>query len=487
MSGLNACKNIRIVALTVSVLFAVTAGSTAYPASRDKDIKKTVKALLDVMMEKGDFEASLSELEELNKIYPADYNILAAMGIAQYGLMNYRLAETCFDKALRERADGTEKKMLKRTVDRMRADESIFNAIEMYKDKKTRGDIIEQREIVDKLNAFHIAALNSQLKEDRGYYIFTVLPHLFWLRDNCPGMDNIYTILAQVYYNSFYYGKAAENYLAALKLDPDNPDLARALADSYVGTGDFDSARKYYDVAIKLYAGNDTLWTKSIIKKLESIKQALPDSYKDIEALIREKKYIKAARMAKERISLSAGDYIAITQLGRIYWEKGDKRQAIRLFRKASRIAPDYPTAHLFLGKAYFFEKKAEKGIREFELFKEKMEMLPDMDKETIYIYVQNLHYICYIYYTQRRYEEAMNLCFEILKTRPEDQRARYNLAVLYYVYKHNISEAYAELRKVIDIEPSTGIANRAKYYIDYMRRNPDSRLAGDFSFIYEG
>jgi len=29
-------------------------------------------------------------------------------------------------------------------------------------------------------------------------------------------------------------------------------------------------------------------------------------------------------------------------------------------------------------------------------------------------------------------------------------------------------------------------MADMARYYIDYMRRNPDARIIGDFTFIYE-
>ncbi len=194
----------------------------------------------------------------------------------------------------------------------------------------------------------------------------------------------------------------------------------------------------------------------------------------------------EAELICKKRISLDPSDYVAITQLGQLYWEKRKRKAAIKLCKKAIGIAPGYPAAHLFLGKAYFFEKKPEKGIEEFNAFKEKMDLLPEMDENTIDFYVSGLHQICYIYSTQKLYKEVLAECRKITGLRPDDQKAHYNMAVCYYVNYHNRSRAYNELQRVIKIDPHTRIADMAKYYIDYIRRNPDSRIIGDFGFLEE-
>jgi len=68
----------------------------------------------------------------------------------------------------------------------------------------------------------------------------------------------------------------------------------------------------------------------------------------------------------------------------------------------------------------------------------------------------------------------------------PNDAKARYNLAVYYYNYEHNRVRAFRELKKVILLEPKSRMAAKAEFFIDYLRRNPDSRIIGDFSFMDE-
>jgi len=178
--------------------------------------------------------------------------------------------------------------------------------------------------------------------------------------------------------------------------------------------------------------------------------------------------------------------YDAFIRSGRDYWEEGKRRAAIKMFRKAVKLDPEHPLAHFYLGKAYFFEKKPKKGIVEFGIFEEKMDMLSVMDEETLDLYSSFLHDICYIYSTQKLYNEALAVCRKITKLMPDDQKAHYNTAVCYYVSYRNRSRAYSELRRVIEIDPNTRIADMARYYIDYMRRNPDSRIIGDFGFLRE-
>ena len=475
-------KKIFFVMLSLFFVAGLTSQSYSKPWDKSASLQK-IKESQDKMLGQGDYDTSFLELMELKQFYPDMPEILIALGVAEYGRMNYSEARIFFEQGISSGAKGKTKEMLKFILERMSENHDILSIIEADNDYREMVGESEREELIDKLNASHIVALNSQLEEGH-YYVFTIIPHLLWLRDNFGEVDNIHKILAEVYYTSYRYSDAARNYLIELKKDPTNADVCMKLADSYVGAGDFESARKYYDVLIKIYSEKKDGKKDALIHRIKSIKQALPESYKDIAEMIIAKKFIKAEQLAKERINLNPGDYIAIMQLGRIYWDRGEKKKAITLFRKVSRIAPDYPTAHLFLGKAYFFERKPEKAIKEFEVFKEKMELVPEMDEETTDIYIQNLHYICYMYYTQRRYAEAMAECNKILNMRPEDQRAHYNLAVCFYVYKHSRAKAYSRLQEIIEIDPDTVIADQARYYIDYIRRNPDSRVASDFSFL---
>ncbi|MBL7072622.1 MAG: tetratricopeptide repeat protein [Candidatus Omnitrophica bacterium] len=210
------------------------------------------------------------------------------------------------------------------------------------------------------------------------------------------------------------------------------------------------------------------------------------EKYDDVEDLIEAERFREAGEVCRKRISSNPADYVALTQLGRIYLEEQKYKKAIKFFKRAIKIAPDYPMARFCLGKAYVLKKEPEKGLLELDIFEEKMDLLSKMDEDTVDFYVETLQYMCYIFSTVKRYDEVIERSKKIAKLRPNDQRAHYNLAVCYYNYRHNRSRAYNELQKVIGIDPDTRIAAKAEYFIDYMRRNPDSRIIGDFSFIDE-
>ena len=313
-----------------------------------------------------------------------------------------------------------------------------------------------------------------------------MLTHIAWIKNNISEAPELYRISGNVYYSAMLYKQAEEDYRKAIEKDPENSRLHQSLADCLVAQGDYDNAQDYYDKSIELYKKDGQTDSDSLIKQLKTIRGALPKKYKDIDELIQKGNYLEAQTLCKERISLNPADYAAITQLGDIYWRRGNRRMATKLFRKVARLIPDYPIAHFFLGRAYIFEGNHKKGVSEFNIFKEKMETLPKMDEITTNAYVSYLSYIAYIYFTQKEYRKAEKVCKKIVQLNPDDQIAHYNLAVCYYQYHHNRQRAYNELQKVIAIDPSTKTSDMARFYTDYIRRNPDSRFVEDFSFMYE-
>ena len=114
------------------------------------------------------------------------------------------------------------------------------------------------------------------------------------------------------------------------------------------------------------------------------------------------------------------------------------------------------------------------------------MDSIPDMDEGLIDFYVRKLNRIGYIYTAMQEDKKAAKKFKKMIKLKPEDPKGHYNLAVCYYQYYNNQPRAYQELNKVIELAPNTRIGDKAKLYIDYMRRNPDARIIGDFSFIDE-
>ena len=470
----------------VLIMFFWIAGSAASLShAREEAWQKELNKIEYDMIADGNYEEAVSNLNEMLKEHPEKARIYMDLAQGYYGLMGYAKAYTYLEKAKEIGTKGEEKRALLYMMSSIEKNRDILEEIEKLNDFLKKQDVGKYEVIRQQMTTAHFTVLNRLLGE-KYYYPAVVMPHIMWLKENVPGMEGLNGLSGDVYYAAMYYKEAIESYKKAIEEDPENIQIRRALADCQVALGDFDNAQESYQETIALYKSKGFKRTSSEVIELEKIKGSLPKKYKDISDLMKAGRLNAAEEICRKRISLNPGDYAAITQLGEIYWKKDKKRAAIRLFRKVIRRAPDYPVAHFFLGKAYVFEHKPGKAINQFNIFKQTMEMLPAMDEDTVDFYVSALHYISYMYFTLKRYDEVITECRRIIKLKPDDQRAHYNLAVAYYLGYNEPSRAYRELQKVIAIDSSTYMADVAKYYTDYIRRNPDPRLMSDFTFIYE-
>lgn len=193
-----------------------------------------------------------------------------------------------------------------------------------------------------------------------------------------------------------------------------------------------------------------------------------------------------AERVYAERARQNPSDYKTATNLGIVYWEQGQRRKAVKQFRKAIRLDPEGALPYYYIGEAYFFERKSGKAIEYFKDFRERLPDFSSLDPKDLKFYISVLQDLGYRYSTLKEHNSAASIFKKIIKLDPENQRAHYNLAVCYYAFFNKRSSAYNELKKVIEINPKTRIAAKAEFYIDYMRRNPDSRIIGDFTFMEE-
>ena len=140
--------------------------------------------------------------------------------------------------------------------------------------------------------------------------------------------------------------------------------------------------------------------------------------------------------------------------------------------------------SHLFLGRLYYLMRRETDAVREFSVFKEKMALLPKMDTDTKKMYIGNLRYISSIYLTLKMHPECLRTLGEILRLDPKYQDGHYDLGVYYYMAEHSRSKAYDEFKKTLELDPGAYTGKKAKYAIEYIRANPDSRVVADFSFI---
>ena len=72
----------------------------------------------------------------------------------------------------------------------------------------------------------------------------------------------------------------------------------------------------------------------------------------------------------------------------------------------------------------------------------------------------------------------------EVLRLDPKDQSTLYNLGVYYYQYAHDRAAAFRSFETARVIEPASPSGQKARYAIEFIRANPDSRFAPDHSFL---
>lgn len=206
--------------------------------------------------------------------------------------------------------------------------------------------------------------------------------------------------------------------------------------------------------------------------------------YDKAEKMVAAGDYEGAEVTLKEQLRKDAADYRAMTQLGFLYQYLGEKKKALKYFNDAILLQPDYPPPYFFRGRLYFATLKYDEAIEEFIIFIKKMKQIPSGGLSDINVYINNLHYISGIAADLKHYDAMKVALDEIIRLNPKDQSARYNIGVYYYNGEHNRPKAYQSFTAAIGLDPASAVGKKAKYAIEFMRNNPDSRVAPDFSFI---
>jgi len=207
--------------------------------------------------------------------------------------------------------------------------------------------------------------------------------------------------------------------------------------------------------------------------------------YQRVDELMREKNFTDARALLERMIKKNNSDYVALAALGEIYAEEGNRKKAIKFVKRSININPEYPFSHFLLGRLYFLTQNEKKAVEEFNLFKEKtLSLLNIMDQDDRELYLARLQYICEAYFNMKISDEYKMAVDAMLFVDPKNQTAAYNMGVYYYVFGHNRPKAYEYFKKAKEIEPSTYIGKKAEYAIDFIRNNPDTRIAPDFSFL---
>ena len=211
---------------------------------------------------------------------------------------------------------------------------------------------------------------------------------------------------------------------------------------------------------------------------------AAPLVYEDIRQMIEDKDFDKAEFALKTLVALNDKDVTALSMIGELYHKMGDRNKAAIFLKKAISIEPSYPPAHFYLGKNYYMQMKNSEAVAEFAIFRKDMKKLPKLTDNDQAFYFDALDIIGEVYFNLKMFNEFYAVNQEILDVLPNDGTALYNMGVYYYVYNHNNSKAYQSFSKVINIDSNSSMADKARYAIEFIRANPDSRVAPSFDFI---
>jgi len=409
-----------------------------------------------------------------------DKDKLFTLGIKNYNRAEYGRARHCFERAIKTGLKDERLKFATYAV-------AVMDNFKQYLDGVEKGESKLRMDGNDETLRAHVAKLHYAFANElmqKEFYLGMVEPQLKRAIELDPENAAIHFDLGCAYYASMRYVKALKSYEKALVILPDNLLAYKMAGDASVALGDFDKAKKFYLDLIKANEKSVLKYDESELAKVRKIVSILPETYKEIDRLREEGRTEEAEQVLKKRMSLNNSDYIAMTELGYIIQDKGDRKTALDLFKTAVKIAPDYPISHFYLGRLYFLMQKNEEAIAELLMFKEKMRLLPRMDKVTKQMYLDGLYYLSEVYFTLKRYEDARKETEEIIRLDPRQQNAYYNMGIYYYVYKHSRSDAYRSFMKAIDIDSASDVAKSSKYAIEFIRNNPDSRIAPDFSFI---
>jgi len=467
-----------------AVLLALQLASPAALSAERRNAEELVDIEKDILAE-GDYTAALERLRPVLDLETEDPRALLARGIALYGLMEYDKSLAALEAA-REAGPGREEEdLVQYAIANIEENRATLGRVEEMNSSLAAAAEGEKEAVIEGMAVLHLAMVR-RLMDEKYYYPFIVMPHIIWLKENIPDIKGIYRLSGDVYYAAMYYSKAVEEYEKAAEEDPEDPALYRTMGDCSVAMGDFEGAEESYQSAAELYRKRGGKEDIRRVMRIEALIRTLPRRYSDISDLIESERYFEAEEICRKRLSLNPADLAALTQLGEIRWRQGKKREAIKLWRRARKTVPDYPVSYFYLGRAYFTERKPEKADRQFDIFMEKMDDLPETGEDTKEFYAGALNYISYCYFSRKEYEKSMDICRKVLEIDPDNQRAHYNMGVIYYNHYLNRSRAYSEMKKVIDIDSHTLVAERARFFIDYLRRNPDARIIGDFGFMEE-
>ena len=185
-------------------------------------------------------------------------------------------------------------------------------------------------------------------------------------------------------------------------------------------------------------------------KNMEKQKQIAEKTRLLGEAYYGEKRYQDALREFLKAEKLYSNDYLLHDDLGRVYLALGEHQLAIKHFKKALQINPEYTPARNNLGNAYAVTKNWDKAIEQYEIAADSL------------LYATP-HYplanIGFVYYQQKKYDLAKQYYRKSLKVKRDYVGAMHGLGRT-YMATGRIADAIEILEKAVNLAPESAFVN---------------------------
>jgi tetratricopeptide (TPR) repeat protein len=163
-------------------------------------------------------------------------------------------------------------------------------------------------------------------------------------------------------------------------------------------------------------------------------------------------------RSLKKRLAQNAADYEAAYELGKHYYDQGNRDQAEKGFRRVLEIKPDYVPALVNLGIVLNEAGKSEDALRQFD--------------RALALNPKDTGILCHkgqALYALKRREEAVRLYVEAIGLEPKSQLAHYWLGIAFAdagIYR----EAILEWQKVVDVDDGSELGRAAAEGIEVLK-----------------
>lgn len=231
------------------------------------------------------------------------------------------------------------------------------------------------------LNTIGVTYLITSNNDSAFFYLFKSLSKFQQLKDTIKIANNL-RALGDVYSGITDYNKAQEYYLKSYKLFEEvinNPKLSNndlnkfaILLNNFAGLqldlGNFEDAKKYYEISLKYYEMINSMQGLSIAYfNIGLCWEQLKNSVKSFEYLNR------SYKIALENNILSIQANV-LSSFGKKYLENGDINKALISLEKSIVLAIKLNDKTIFYnnyylnGKIYFKQKDFKKGLQNFEI-----------------------------------------------------------------------------------------------------------------------